>query len=493
MTPQQRYATLHRAAESGLASDDLWAELAQVSVELGHREEAVRCIRKLHDPARREYVARRLAKALGLPTPEQALPAHHSDPRAARPTRHGGPGPHGRTRPDVAPATNATEAQPPATPGVLDHLLDAAQYLLHQHMPWLALTTMLAFPLVVGVGGFLTAGGSPLLLAAIAALPGLAVLAVVAAMGRSILLTSSEGVQDVPNLPEFGLLVHDARRFAFDAGLITLVFAGVPLGLFLVGAPLAVLLAGLAFGVVFAPLAFSLRTIRGDFRAIAPSILLRALPRAGLGYLAVAACTTLAFAPAAAVVLGTLGRPVWVQIAFAGPLCVLPVFATARLLGSWFDTRREALGYLLHNPQQTLRGGGAPVAEAAPQKPTPRALRKPAALEHFKAPALGKPNAAAAGAAGRARSTAAAAAADRARTATAQQRPAPRAIEGRRPAAAPSTQQTSKAARPPAAAPAPAPRRQPAPAVQGVPGVGGRTVVSGSERARHGAASRPRR
>ncbi|MEZ6036287.1 MAG: hypothetical protein R3F29_02320 [Planctomycetota bacterium] len=466
MTPQQRYATLHRAIESGLASDDLWAELAQVNVELGHREEAVRCIRRLHDPARREYVARRLAKALNLPTPEQALPGHHAEARAAHRPARPGTGPHGRSRPDGKQAAAPVEPAQPATPGVLDHLLDAAQYLLHQHMPWLALTTMLAFPLVVGVGGFLTSGGSPLLLAAIAALPGLAVLAVVAAMGRSILLTSSEGVQDVPNLPEFGLLVQDARRFALDAGLITLIFAGVPLGLFAVGAPLAVLLAGLAFGVVFAPLAFSLRTIRGDFRALSPTILMRALTRAGGGYFAVAACTTLAFAPAAAILFATFGRPVWVQIAFAGPLCVLPVFATARLLGSWFDTRREALGYLLHNPQQTLRGSGAPVADAAPEKPTPRALRKPAALDHFKPPVMRK-----------------------AQPAAARQRPTPRAIEGRRPSGQ-APQARPQAQRQQAA---PAPRRQATPAGHGAPGISGRTVVSGSERQRSGAASRPRR
>ena len=72
---------------------------------------------------------------------------------------------------------------------------------MHQHMPWLVLTTMLAFPLVVGLGGFLTAGGSPLLLAAIAALPGLTVLVIVAAMGHEILRSSSSGESDVPNLP----------------------------------------------------------------------------------------------------------------------------------------------------------------------------------------------------------------------------------------------------------------------------------------------------
>ena len=38
--PEQRRATLHRAIERGLDSDELWKELAEVSLELGYDDEA---------------------------------------------------------------------------------------------------------------------------------------------------------------------------------------------------------------------------------------------------------------------------------------------------------------------------------------------------------------------------------------------------------------------------------------------------------------------
>ena len=84
-----------------------------------------------------------------------------------------------------------------APPGALEHLKDAAQYLLHQSMPALVLITVLSFPLVVGVGGFLTAGGSPLLLAAIAALPGRKFVYTNGSRGHADRVTEYMGIADV--------------------------------------------------------------------------------------------------------------------------------------------------------------------------------------------------------------------------------------------------------------------------------------------------------
>lgn len=371
---------------------------------------------------------------------------------------------------------------------------------MHQHMPWLVLTTMLAFPLIVGLGGFLTAGGSPFILAAIAALPGLSVLVVVAAMGHEILRVSSEGEGDVPNLPDYGNLVTGARGFLGDAAITFAIFFGLPTTLALVGAPLVATLPVLAVGVLFAPLAFALRQVRRDFRTFSPAIMLRAIGRCGVGYPVVAAAVAIAFAPAFAVAFATMSKPVWVQIAIIGPLCVLPTFASARLLGSWLDTHRDSLGYLLLGREATVAGSKDKpkvAVEAVATATQPRNLRRPTAQKAqqtpqpspvAKRPTTAKRRVQPASALG----------------ATRQRKPAARAIEGRRPAPA------RPAAPARAAAPAkptskrPAARRplreeavsHAAPAnshVNDGPDLGsmpGAVVVKGSDRARQGAASR---
>lgn len=353
-TPQQRYATLHRAIEKGIDSDDVWCELAHVSSRLGNDEEARRCLRRIRDSSRR-------SKTMRLCFPDEA-PRRAAPVAAAAADRR-------------APAqANPGGALPEHRPGVVDHLLDSVEYLLHQQMPWLVLSTMLSFPLVVGVGGFLTAGGSMLLLAAIAALPGLSVLAVVTAMGHEILRASSEGEEDVPELPPFGRLVRTARDFLCDAGLTLLVFFGPPTMFAIAGAPLAISLPLFLTASYFAPISFALRQVRRDMRPFSPLFLLRAVRRAGAGYAAVALCSTLAFAPALGVAVGTVGRPLWVQIAIVGPLAVLPIYSVARLLGSWLDTQRESLGYLLHGGKQTRR----PVVTSTVEQPAAkRSLRRP--------------------------------------------------------------------------------------------------------------------
>lgn len=485
-TPQQRYATLHRAIESGLDSDDVWRELASVSLELGHRGEAVRCTRRIRNETDRRAMEYRLQRLGVLPA------ARHRDDGAAGPPVRG----------DRAAAESALPA-----PSLGDHLLDAAQYLLHQQMPWFVLTTTLAFPLIVGVGGFLTAGGSLLLLAAIAALPGLSVLAVVAAMGRQVLLRSSAGESDVPNLPEFGRLLGEARRFAVDALLVLGMFASPAVAAALLGQPAAAVALGL-LGALLAPIAFALRQVRGDLRALSPCTLVRAASRGGREYPVLAAVTVALFAPAVGVEWFAFDRPVWVQVAIVGPLCVLPVFAASRLLGSWLDARRDALGELLRIPTPQAaapapaRVPAVPATTAAPvpaaptaSSPRTKAKRRvpprPAALDGFRAPnvrRIGKQDEASQPAPS---------------APPLGERPATREIEGRRPHPRP-------AGAPPQVGAGPRPRRaqarpeQPQSAQHAQPARGGPSltdrpdlasmpgavVVSGQERVRHGAAAR---
>jgi hypothetical protein len=360
-SPQQRYANLHRAIERGLNSDEIWKELADVSLRLGHREEAVRCLQRIRGEATRLALESRLVR-LGLIAPSEV-------DTAAAPA-----------------ASNAgTEHAEHPEHRVLDHVVDAFQYLMHQHMPWLALVTMLAFPVVIGVGGFLTAGGSLLLLAAIAALPGLCVLGVVGAMGRQVLASSAEGHAEVPPLPGFSELLASARRFAIDAGLVlgTLVVPGTLA--FAFGVPLQASLPLLAVGALLAPMAWVLRYLRNDAQALHPKVLIEAVRRTSPSYLALAPITVGLFVPAALVTWLTFGRPVWVQIAVVGPLCVLPIFIAARLLGTWIEAHRLRLGELAHGER---RRPAAAAAETAAAPVATRMPKRPQGLEHFVAPVL---------------------------------------------------------------------------------------------------------
>jgi len=365
-SPQQRYANLHRAIERGLDSDEVWRELAEVSLVLGHSDESLRCLRHIQNDTTRLALGSRLARrglidadaAAGSPAATLVSPAQHL---AAPAASDAGPG--------------ASKERPAGESQLLDHLADALQYQMHQHMPALVLFTTLAFPLVVGVGGFLTAGGSWLLLAAIAALPGLGVLAVVGAMGRHVLLASAEGEGDVPPIPPFAELWGSARRFALDSVLVLGALLGPSLVAAAFSAPWTTVVPGLLVGAFFAPMAWSLRHLRGDFGALSPVTLTRAVARTAGSYPGLAVVTMLLFVPAGLVTWMVFGRPVWVQIAMIGPLCVLPMFVASRLLGTWLETNRSRLGGLVQERSGVAAAGKSEPSRAA-EPPAPKVAER---------------------------------------------------------------------------------------------------------------------
>jgi len=235
---------------------------------------------------------------------------------------------------------------------------------------------MLAFPLVIGVGGALAAGTSPVLLAAVAALPGLCVLAVISGMAREILLRSSEGESDAPGLPSAGQLLAGALRFGADLVTVTTLCAAPAALALAAGAPAAATLALAAVGGLLAPLMFALRQVRGDWRPCSPTFFAGALRRAGRGYPVVALAVALAFAPAATVAALTYDRPLWIQIACAGPLLVLPLFAAARLLGTWLE--RHHAGRSAASPTDVAVALPAAVPPGRAPSRSKRGARRPA-------------------------------------------------------------------------------------------------------------------
>jgi hypothetical protein len=474
-TPQQRYANLHRAIERGLDSDDVWKELAEVSLALGHGDEAVRCMRRLQSDTLRLALQSRLSR-LGL------VAAPTTTPRQGKPLSPQHPAAPAASDAGRCEATLPTEAR------FVDHVLDAFQYQLQQHMPAVVLLTTLAFPAIVGLGGFLTAGGSLLLLAAIAAVPGLCVLAVLGAMGRQVLVSSAAGDGDVPPIPGFAALAQGAQRSFGDAVLVLGSLLGPSLLAWTCGAPWPSVAAGLAVGGFFAPAAWALRQLRGDLAALSPVTLLRAVARTARSYPALAAVHAGLFLPAAGCAWLVFGRPVWVQVAVIGPLLVLPIFVGSRLLGTWVEAQRERLGSLLqgHAPKAAHPDGtkqSSPAAPAAGGPSRPRFPRKPESMHPFAAPAAAKP-------AARSRAAAPPAAAPTSRQRPAAPSPAaPAAKAAGLPPAKPPTAPTAKPAAKAIEGRGPSRRPTDAPDLTHMPGA---VVVSGTDRQRQGAAARPR-
>lgn len=380
-TPQQRYAALHRAIERGIVSDAVWRELGEVSLTLGHLDEARRCAEQIRSDTDRvllETKARRHAASRGLADPRGGSRTQN---RAAAPAKQLAPTPRSQRNQILEAAEEES--------GLRGHLVDALQFLFHQHMPWLCLLTMLAFPVVIGLGGFLTSGTSAFALAAISALPGICVCAVIFAMGRRILIESHDGTADVPEFPEMRQLGREAGRFLRDTAVVVGIFAAPVTAAFLLGLSWVGLLPMLAISAITAPMVFLLLALRGDKQALSPVLLLKALVRAGGSYPPIAASCWLLLLPMVAVSWYVLGQPIWLQIAAVGPTAVLPAFLSMRLLGTWLDANHDRMCDLFALPpresaaaaSQTVRVGRqfagrqpakAPTKRAQPStKPTP--------------------------------------------------------------------------------------------------------------------------
>jgi hypothetical protein len=353
-TPELRYASLHRAVERGMASQEVLRELAEICLQLGHVDEAVRVHAGMKPGPLRDHIASRLSR--------KGLMEHQAGARAL----------------DRPPGDEGEDGHP----SVHEHALDSVQYLTQGYMPAVALATMLAFPLVVGIGGVLTSGASPWAFAALAAPPGLCVLGIVGAMARQVFVRSAEGEEDVPPIPAPPEMAQLAKRWLTDQSIVLSILIAPSILLLALGAPLLSILPGLLLGMFFTPIATILRQMRGDMRALSPVAMVRAIGCCR-GYTRVAALYWAFFAPASLAFLGSMGHAPWLQMAIVGPLAVLPAFVTARMLGTFTEAHRQRLGLLLQTSGFAAVSGtarkapgvaraGIPAASVAPviQRPT---------------------------------------------------------------------------------------------------------------------------
>lgn len=320
-TPQLRYASLHRSIERGMATDEVWSELSRTCLGLGFNDEAVRAYREVEAPHLRRSLAVLLARHGLISDAEKRLNVEPSKTGAA--------------------GVQVVEGDP--KPDFGQQLADSVHCLFMEHMPLTVIVATLTFPLVVGLGGFLTAGSHFFLLPAIALLPGLSVLGIVGAMGRRIMVDAGQGIYDPPRVPAFRELTQEAARFLTDMTILGLVLLGPGTTMFLLTGHLAAGISSLALGMFLMPMALLLRELSDDWRALSPMVLLRAVGRAGPSYLAVSLTILAMMLPALLSGLATVGTHLYLQIAVIGPLVVVPLFVASRLLGNFFHAHHESL------------------------------------------------------------------------------------------------------------------------------------------------------
>ena len=354
-SPEKRYVCLHRAIEQGAATDKIWEELSNVCYDLGNMNESVHCAREIIVDCERDRVEGRLSK-LGI-----SLDAGDPAQRRAGTTSSGSWSARMGTTDE--PAEKEGKDYPAVPSGwkrgtslrethMREEVMDAGTFLLLGHIPFTLMTVMLIFPLVVGLGGTLTARSSFWVLPAIAMLPVLCIAGVVGAMSRQILVDTVQGFTDAPQLTD---LPRQARRAAFFLrdclinGLLLLmpgVLACRYLGI--IGLPLLIVSA------VLFPLGVALCQTREDFRGLHPKVLFPAAFTIGLPGVIVMAVVWLTFTPAMSAFWLTEGSAQFLRMSVVGPLAIVPLFISARLIGRVLYLNRDKIEDLIWSSEPKM-------------------------------------------------------------------------------------------------------------------------------------------
>lgn len=334
-SPHRRYATLHRALERGMASDATWREMTEVCLLVGHRDEALLSYERIRDQRLRREA-------------EHLLQRHGLLRRSAD--------------------SDLDEVELPRS--VKDDVVDATRVLFDDHMPLTTIVTTMTFPVVVGLGGFLTAStSSSFLFPAIAALPAMCVAGVVGGMSRRIMIDAARGLQDPPRIPQVRELSQQSGRFLLDALVLAAVFLGPAIALACVQGLSVSTLVAIALGAFLLPGAMVLRQLTDDWRALSPNHLFPAITRLRGDYATTAGVCALVAAPAALAAVLTAGSHLYLQASVVGPLAVAPLFFASRLLGLMVHGHREVLKDLLAPVVQPAHSPPQRVASPAPADP----------------------------------------------------------------------------------------------------------------------------
>lgn len=363
LSPEMRYASLHRTIENGMDTDRTWLELVQICIELERRDEARAAFEHVHEPSLR----RRAFNVLAAAGVKVAMPSGDGNhPSQAKDTRH----------------------------SLIEWIADGFRYLFLDHMPLTTVVATVTFPLVVGLGGFLTSSvHNSWLLPLVALIPALSVVGLIGALGRRILVDTSRGIDDVPEVPPAAQLCREAGRFLCDAVLLASLFLGPALLMTqLADVGLSAIGAAFAVGGTLLPMSLAMRQTRDDWSCLSPTDLFSSIRHAGMRYFVAVGVGFVLTTPAALSVWLTWGSALYLMVSVVGPLLVVPIFVMSRLFGQTIvriERDRIAQQRQLATAQAVVTQA-APVAAPAPVAPraTPRAVAHPeAALAAPQAPA----------------------------------------------------------------------------------------------------------
>ena len=334
-TPQVRYASLHRTIDRGTTSDYIWSELSRVCVALGFNDEAVEAYLQVETPP--------ICRSL------EVLLAHHG-------------------------LLSQSESQDRPETGFRHLITDPFRFLFLDHMPLTVIVATLTLPLVVGLGGFFTAENHFLLFAAITLLPCLAMLGVVGALGRRIMVEAGEGIHSPPPVPDVQILCREAPRFLVDMLILCLILLGPgAMTLLLLPGNLMPAVASLFVGMFLMPMAMLMSEFSEDWRELSPFRLLHNIGRGGYEYVKTALVISALFLPAALSALATMGSHFYVQVSIIGPLIVVPLFVSCRILGRFFHDQRSDLQVLIGDVEPVV----TPAVQPKQPRPVPRPKRAP--------------------------------------------------------------------------------------------------------------------
>ncbi len=337
-TAQQRYASLHRALEKGMATDVTWAQLCAVCIKLNRLDEALNAYHRVQNVRERRSLRHDLTRR-GVQVAEVPV--------------------------QVRLATD--ESQSP----VRDAFEDAVHFLANDHMPVTLMALTAVFPLVVGAGGLMMRG-NPTALVAVVAIPALLVTALLFALMRNVMIQAADGIDDAPRIPRARNFLPDAGRMLRDVVTAAAATIGPLLIASLCGAPSSLQLVLFLYALVFTPLAVATRTVHQSWRALAPHNILLAAVHTRQTYFAIGAAATLLLAPGAICWLVAPTESMVLRLALVGPLATAPLIVAARLLGTYTNLNQNELLTLLHDRGQPAPAQRAPQRPAAQAKPAPR-------------------------------------------------------------------------------------------------------------------------
>jgi hypothetical protein len=268
------------------------------------------------------------------------------------------PAPHGS--PTTAPAEDSK-------PTFRERVGDALRYLCTGRMPTMAIGGTLVFPLVLALGGILTAISDVFALRLIAVVPALFLLAMVGVACQHTLRCALRGLDEADDLPPPAEFARQSLRLLPHVAVLGAVFLGPGALMLRLGQWQSAFLLFPA-GLLLLPMAGAQLLSTGDWRALSPALLWSAIRRGGRPYLDTVAAVAALAAPALLAFALTLGLPGYTLVSIVGPLGVVPSLMAARMMGILLE-------------QERARFEGLFDVQAAGQAPPPAAPSRPAAAQ----------------------------------------------------------------------------------------------------------------